>query len=77
VGIRIFDLTSGTLGSVATSGGAFSGVTSKIEPYGNGWYRLSMSAQTSGNTSVMVMYSLIDPANANSYTGTAGLGAFF
>lgn len=74
---RIFDLASGTLGNVATSGGAFSSVTAKIEPYGDGWFRVSMSAQTSGNTSVMVMYSLIDPSNSNNYASTSGFGAYF
>ncbi|MGH1330183.1 MAG: phage head spike fiber domain-containing protein [Paracoccaceae bacterium] len=74
---RIFNLSDGSLGPVATNGGAFSSVTAKIEPFADGWYRASMSAQTSGNSSVMVMYSLIDPSNANNYPSTAGFGAYF
>jgi len=65
-----FDLSSGTIGTSAAGNNA------KIENYGNGWYRLSISRAAGSGTSFFVA-GLATADNTPSYTGNGTSGAYF
>ncbi len=69
-----FNLTSGTVGDTQ------SGVTAKIENYGNGWYRCSISrAATTSTTPSSVFFfnsQNSDSATSVTFTGDGTSGAF-
>jgi hypothetical protein len=70
-GQAIFDLSGGTI--ISTAGGATSSITS----IGAGWYRCSIT-KTAGDTSGILVLSLVDASNNVSYTGDgASRAAFF
>lgn len=62
----IFDLDSGTVSGTKTNGNAT--LTSKIESYGNGWYRCSISGtMTTGTAS---FFPMIGTSDRSGFTGT-------
>ena len=64
----VFDLTNGTI--LATSGGS----TSKIENYGNGWYRCSVTSTAPDPTLYVNVGPTTGNTTNNSYTGNGTSG---
>jgi hypothetical protein len=65
-----FDLSAGT---VLTNG---AGNTPKIEAYGNGWYKCTVTRSTDTATATSLVIGLSKTDATVSYTGTAGDGVF-
>jgi len=66
-----FNLATGIIGNTSASANA------KIEDYGNGWYRLSITATTTANNAILAsILALTNNTNANtrlpSYVGSGG-----
>ncbi len=65
-----FDVKNGVKGSVE------SGVTSKIENYGNGWYRISATATSDGTTGRFRFYLAEHDGDTNGYAGDGSSGVY-
>ena len=67
-----FDLISGT---IRTDLG-YSGTTGKIEPYPNGWYRISNAATVAATTNYALRLNLLNLSSAGTYTGDGTSGVY-
>ena len=65
------DLEAGRITGVSQSGGVFSSVEQNIIPYGNGWYRIYITASFAfGFSEVRTIVWVLDDNNNFIYTGT-------
>ena len=67
-----FDLTTGT---IRTDLG-YSGTTGKIEPYPNGWYRISNAATVTATINYALRLNLLNLSSAGTYTGDGASGIY-
>jgi hypothetical protein len=67
-----FDLTTGT---IRTDLG-YSGTTGKIEPYPNGWYRISNAATITATINYALRLNLLNLSSAGTYTGDGTSGIY-
>jgi hypothetical protein len=51
-----FNLSTGTIATAATSSGSYSAASGTITPYGNGWYRLTLTHTSSISTTTRFRY---------------------
>ena len=65
-----FDLENGVLGTVGTA------VTAKIEDYGNGWYRCSVTGTPSSEATTDIKVANADEALSYAGDGTSGIYVF-
>ena len=65
-----YNISNGTLGTVET------GITAKIEDYGNGWYRCSATRRATGTGSGRVRLQLASADNTAFVTGDGTKGTF-
>ena len=71
----LFDLSTGTVGSNIANG-PFSGVTSGIEDWGGGLYRVWVSGVTTGITSINALAILVSTGSTDTYTGDGVSGVY-
>tara|TARA_A100001391_G_scaffold181879_1_gene148094 strand:+ start:1694 stop:4972 length:3279 start_codon:yes stop_codon:yes gene_type:complete len=73
-----FNLSTGQITTFGHSAyGGATNLSSSIEDYGNGWFRVSMGITTvSGGTSATVQIRVFDSTTTNSYAGDATKGLF-
>jgi hypothetical protein len=65
-----FNIANGTIGTTQT------GITAKIENYGNGWYRISATQTAAATTTGYILYLLATGDGVFSYAGDVTKGAF-
>jgi hypothetical protein len=65
-----FNIANGTIGTTQT------GITAKIENYGNGWYRISATQTAAATTTGYILYLLATSDGVFSYAGDVTKGAF-
>lgn len=72
-GVQYFNLSNGTAVNTV------SGITTKIENYGNGWYRFSLTASATGVTTEAAYFVYGNSSNGTTinYTGITGNGTYF
>lgn len=65
-----FNLTTGAVGTITAAVSPWSDVRTSVEPYGNGWLRLTLTAHcTSSFTSIAVQVGAAPSDGTTSYTG--------
>jgi hypothetical protein len=65
-----FNIANGTIGTTQT------GITAKIENYGNGWYRISATQTAAATTTGYILYLLATADGVVTYAGDVTKGAF-
>jgi len=70
------DLVAGTLGAVTTYGTGATAYGATIVPWGNGWYRVSLTMAHASLTTYFWQAYLIDSAGALNYNGDGVSGAY-
>jgi hypothetical protein len=65
-----FNIANGTIGTTQT------GITAKIENYGNGWYRISATQTAAASTTGYILYLLATGDGVVTYAGDVTKGAF-
>lgn len=68
----IFNLATGTAGATASFGSGFSGLSTRIENYGNGWYRCILTVTSDSSTGMRNSYFPADTV-ATTGNGTSGV----
>ena len=71
-----FNLTTGTKGTSAVSGGGLLR-DYDIEAWGNGWYLIWLTVNGQANTSHAIDFELAPSDGVSNYAGTVGYGAYF
>jgi hypothetical protein len=65
-----FNISNGTIGITQT------GITAKIDNYGNGWYRIQATKTADATTTGYILYHLATADGVTSYAGDPTKGAF-
>ena len=65
-----FNISNGTIGTTQT------GITAKIDNYGNGWYRIQATKTADATTTGYILYHLATADGVTSYAGDPTKGAF-
>jgi hypothetical protein len=65
-----FNISNGTIGTTQT------GITAKIDNYGNGWYRIQATQNAASTTTGYILYHLATADGATTYAGDVTKGAF-
>jgi hypothetical protein len=70
-----FDLVAGTVGAI-TATGAFSGISATITPVNGGFYRVSLTVQTTGITTAQFRFLLVNSSGSSNFTGDGVSGLY-